>query len=76
MLGQVKRLDRPLPPGEGRGEGLVKGIRLRSIGRIILCVILREAGWVGVKRRIKRDAKEHFVHVRVVAIDRGQNGAH
>jgi hypothetical protein len=29
--------------------------------------------WVGVKRRIKRDAKEQFVRVRVVTTARGQN---
>jgi hypothetical protein len=34
MLGQVTWLDRPLPPGEGRGEGLVLSTRSRSTSLI------------------------------------------
>ena len=36
-------------------------------------VIRSKVGWVGVKRRIKRDAKEQSVRVRVVTPDRGPN---
>ncbi len=38
MHGQVTRLDRPLPPGEGWGEGLVKSTSSLSTSLIVLSV--------------------------------------
>src|SRR5258708_24928958 len=38
MHGQVALLDRPLPPGEGWGEGLVKSTSSRSTSLIVVSV--------------------------------------